>query len=78
MPVDSSSQEPDPGHIAGDVTTLELIWDRIAHTLDDTAVSDIEAQLADLRAAADSEDVVAATEAAPRLVETVSSLNPPA
>ncbi|HET6917934.1 MAG TPA: hypothetical protein VFI46_00550 [Jiangellaceae bacterium] len=76
--VDSSSNEPDPGHIAGDVTTLELIWDRIAHTLDDTAVSDIEAQLADLRAAADTEDVVAATQAAPRLVETVSSLNPSA
>jgi hypothetical protein len=76
--VDSSSDEPDPGHIAADVTTLELIWDRIAHTLDDTAVSDIESQLADLRAAADSEDVVAAAEAASRLVETVSSHNPPA
>jgi hypothetical protein len=76
--VDSSSDEPDPGHIAGDVTTLELIWDRIAHTLGDTAVSDIETQLADLRAAADSEDVAAATEAAPRLVETVSGINPPA
>ena len=74
--VDSSSDEPDPGHIAGDVTTLELIWDRIAHTLDDTAVSDIEAQLAELRAAADTEDLVAATQAAPRLVETVSSLHP--
>jgi hypothetical protein len=76
--VDSSSDEPDPGHIAGDVTTLELIWDRIAHTLDDTAVSDIESQLADLRAAADNEDVVAATQTAPPLVETTSSLNPPA
>jgi hypothetical protein len=76
--VDSSSKEPDPGHIAGDVTTLELIWDRIAHTLDDPAVSDIESQLADLRAAADTEDVVAATDAAPRLVETAASLNPPA
>ena len=76
--VDSSSDEPDPGHIAGDVTTLELIWDRIAHTLDDTAAGDIEAQLADLRAAADTEDVVAATEAAPGLVETVTGLDPPA
>jgi hypothetical protein len=74
--VDGSSKEPDPGHIAGDVTTLELIWDRIAHTLDDTAASDIEAQLADLRAAADTEDLVAATNAAPRLVDTVSSLHP--
>jgi hypothetical protein len=53
-----------------------LVWDRIAHTLDDTAVSDIETQLAELRAAADNEDLVAATQAAPRMVETVSSLNP--
>jgi hypothetical protein len=74
--VDSSSDEPDPGHIAGDVTTLELVWDRIAHTLEDTTVSDIEAQLADLRTAADTEDVVAAAEAAPQLVETVSRATP--
>jgi len=76
--VDSSSDEPDPGHIAGDVTTLELVWDRIAHTLDDATVSDIEAQLADLRIAADTEDTGVAADAAPRLVETVSGANPPA
>ncbi len=76
--VDSSSDEPDPGHIAGDVTTLELVWDRIAHTLDNTAVDAIEARLADLRTAADTEDTSAAADAAPQLVETVSGVDPPA
>lgn len=75
--VDSSSDEPDPGHIAGDVTTLELVWDRIAHTLDDTTRSEIETQLADLRTAADTENTTTAAEAAPRLVETIATINRP-
>jgi hypothetical protein len=74
--VDSSSDEPDPGHIAGDVTTLELVWDRIAHTLDDTTVNNIETQLAQLRTAADTEDTVAAAQAAPQLVDTITNTNP--
>jgi hypothetical protein len=74
--VDTASDEPDPGHVAGDVTSLEWIWDRIAHTLDDTDVADIEAQLEDLRTAADDEDMTAAAEAAPRLVDTITGLQP--
>jgi hypothetical protein len=75
--VDTASDEADAGHIAGDVTSLEWIWDRIAHTLDDTATGDIEAQLDDLRAAADDEDTATAAEAAPRLVESVAGLAAP-
>ena len=74
--VDTASDEPDPGHIAGDVTSLEWIWDRIAHTLDQTDVDDIEAQLDDLRTAVDEEDTTAATEAALRLIDTITGLEP--
>ena len=74
--VDSSSDEPDPGHIAGDTTTLELVWDRIAHTLDDSTVNDIETQLAQLRTAADTEDTVVAAQAAPQLVDIITNTNP--
>jgi hypothetical protein len=74
--VDTASEEPDPGHIAGDVTSMEWVWDRIAHTLADTDVSDIEAQLEELRTAADDEDTATAAEAAPRLVDAVAGLQP--
>ena len=76
LAVDSASDEADAGHIAGDVTSLEWVWDRIAHTLDQADVDDIETQLEDLRTAADDEDTAAAAEAAPRFVETVASLQP--
>jgi hypothetical protein len=74
--VDTASDEPDPGHIAGDVTSLEWIWDRIAPTLDEPGVNDIQAQFEELRTAADDEDTASAAEAAPRLVETVAGLQP--
>jgi hypothetical protein len=74
--VDTASDEPDPGHIAGDVTSLEWVWDRVAHMLDDADVADVEAQLADLRSAADDEDTAAAADAAPQLVETITGLQP--
>jgi hypothetical protein len=74
--VDTASDEPDPGNIAGDVTSLEWILARIAHTLDDTDVADIEAQLADLRTAADDEDMTATADAIPRLVDIITGLQP--
>ncbi len=76
LAVDTGSDEPDPGHVAGDVTTLEWIWDRVAHTLDASVVERIDAQLSDLRAAADDEDVSAAAEAVPALLETLAGLPP--
>jgi hypothetical protein len=72
--VDAAGDEPGP--VLGDVTTLEWIWDRFAHTLDSAAVSDIEAQLGDLRAAADDEDLEATAEAAAQLRDLLAALKP--
>ncbi|MEX2237997.1 MAG: hypothetical protein WEB00_10725 [Dehalococcoidia bacterium] len=70
--IDATGDEP--SHIAGDVTVLEWIWDRFAHTVDDAAAADIEAHLEELRTAADDEDVEAAAEAAAGLRETLAEL----
>lgn len=72
--VDASGDEPGP--VLGDVTTLEWIWNRISHTLDSSAVSDIETQLGDLRAAADDEDLKAAADATAQLRDTLAALKP--
>ncbi|HET6833075.1 MAG TPA: hypothetical protein VFH30_04345 [Acidimicrobiales bacterium] len=76
LAVDSASDEADAGQIAGDVSSLQWIWDRIAQTLDQADVDDVEAQLEALRTAADDEDTDAAAEAAPGFVETVAGLQP--
>jgi hypothetical protein len=72
--IDSDSLEADAGQVAGDVTSLEWIWDRIAHTIDDAAADDIGAQLDALRTAADDEDTTAAREAAPALVTAIDAV----
>ncbi len=72
--VDAAGDEPGP--VLSDVTILEWIWDRIVHTLDSSAVSDIEAQLGDLRAAADDEDLEAAADATARLRDLLAALKP--
>jgi hypothetical protein len=72
--VDATSDEPDAGLIAGDVTSLEWTWDRIAHTLEQADADEVQAQLEELRAAADDEDTAAAAEAAPHLVDTISRI----
>jgi hypothetical protein len=41
------------GEVRGDVSTLELVWDRIAHTFDPAQVSQITGRMQALRAAAD-------------------------
>jgi DNA-binding GntR family transcriptional regulator len=56
------------------VSSLEWIWDRIAHRLDQADVDAIGSQLEELRVAADAEDTDAAAEAAPRFVESVAGL----
>jgi hypothetical protein len=73
---DSGSEEPDGGHVAGDVTVLEWIWDRISHSFDDADAGDIESQLDDLGTAADEEDIDAAGELAGQLVDTLAGPNP--
>jgi hypothetical protein len=72
--VDANRLEAVPGFVAGDVATLEWVLPRFAPTLDEATRADIEAQLADLRVAADDEDVAAAAELAPRLVETIGAV----
>jgi hypothetical protein len=74
LALDSASDEADAGHIAGDVSSLEWVWDRIAHRFDQADVDAIGGQLEDLRAAADDEDTDAAAEAAPQFVESVAGL----
>ena len=74
--VDTGGNEPEPGNIAGDVTTLEWIWDRITHTVGDAEADEIERQLEVLRTAADDEDATAAGAAARRLFDVVVELEP--
>jgi hypothetical protein len=74
LALDSASDEADAGHIAGDVSSIEWVWDRISHRLDQADVELVAGQLEDLRAAADDEDTDAAAEAAPRFVESVAGL----
>jgi len=74
LAVDSASDEADPGQVAGDVSSLEWIWDRIAHRFDQPDADAIGSQLEELRAAADDEDTAAAAAAAPQFVESVAGL----
>jgi len=70
----TDSAAANPGHVAGDVVILEFIWQRIAHTVEASTAQAIDAQLSDLRAAADAEDLTAASEAATRLSEISAGL----
>lgn len=72
--VDGSSDEADSGQVAGDVTSLEWTWDRIANTFDEADAGEIEAQLKDLRTAADDEDTDAAATGAAQLLETLAGV----
>jgi hypothetical protein len=64
----------DTAAVKGDVTVLEWIWDRIAHTTNSSARNRIEARLRYLRAAAAAEELTAVGQAASRL-PTLSSLS---
>ena len=70
--VDAGRLEAVPGFVAADVTTLEWIYDRYAHTLDAGLAGDIDAALADLRAAADDEDNAAAADGAEHLLALIA------
>jgi hypothetical protein len=74
LALDGASDEADAGHIAGDVSSIEWIWDRIAHHMDQADADEVARQLEDLRAAADDEDTDAAAEAAPPFVDSVAGL----
>ena len=72
--VDSAAAQP--GHVAGDVTILEFIWQRVGYTVEAAPAQAIEVQLAALRAAADAEDLPAAAEAAAQLHTLLAALPP--
>ena len=65
----------EPGSVKSDVVTLELTRDRFVHTLDSAVAAVINALLADLRAAADNEDLKASVETAGKLLNIVTGLN---
>ncbi|MGH2619268.1 MAG: hypothetical protein ACRDHG_01685, partial [Anaerolineales bacterium] len=64
----------DPANVVGDVTTLEWIRDRFVHSLFAADAGRINALLAELRTAAEAEDLPAAAEAAVQLRDQVSGL----
>lgn len=66
----------DAGAVTGDATTLELIWQRVRHTVDPTKAARLDAQLRDLRAAADNKKVAAAARAIPALLGTLAAVRP--
>jgi hypothetical protein len=68
---DANRVEASPGFVAADVTTLEWVLPRVSPMLDDALRADLEAQLAELRVAADEEDLAAVAELAPQLVATI-------
>ncbi len=60
----TDSAANDAGAVAGDATVLQLIWDRVGHTVEASKAKSIATQLAALRAAADKKDLRAAPEQA--------------
>lgn len=64
----------DPGAVAGSVTILEWIRDRIGPELQPADAGRIEAELAELRSAADAEDLGRAARGAARLRQTAAAL----
>jgi hypothetical protein len=73
--VDANRLEAVPGFVAADVSTLEWVLPRFGHTLDEATLADLDAQLGELRTVADDEDVAAAAELAPGLLETISAVS---
>lgn len=62
--------------LAGDVATIEWVWDRIAHTLDTSTAGEIEERLTALRVAIDAGNLAAATAAAADLHTLVAQIEP--
>ncbi len=71
--VDAVSEDPGPT-VMGDVVSLELIRDRIAHTLGSSDAQQLDSQLRELRAAAETEEFSKASGAAERLLVLIERL----
>ena len=64
----------DPAGVLGDATALEWARDRFAHTLGASDLEELNDLLAELREAADDEDLEAAAEAAAQLLDLLAGL----
>ena len=62
-----------PGAVVGDVATLELIRDRVRHTLHPATATRLDTQLRDLGDAADNKDFAATAKATPALLATLAA-----
>ena len=71
--VDAVSEDPGPT-VIGDVVSLELIRDRIAHTLQSTDAQQLDNRLRELRAVAGTDAFSRAAEAAKRLLAVLERL----
>ncbi|MFD9499874.1 hypothetical protein [Streptomyces sp. NPDC060035] len=69
------STAADTGAVAGDVTSLELTWDRVEPDTEPSKAARINAQLRELRSAADHKDTAAAAESALRLSAALTGQN---
>ncbi|MGW8883152.1 hypothetical protein [Streptomyces sp. NPDC055749] len=67
------AQASDAGAVAGDVTSLELTWDRLEHTTQAADAARINAQLRDLRNVADHKDTAAAAQLARELTNSLTN-----
>ncbi|HEV3013174.1 MAG TPA: hypothetical protein VG499_07875 [Actinomycetota bacterium] len=75
LQVDAAAQ--DRGAVAGDVATLQVIWDRAGHSVAPAVAERVEAGLGSLRRAAGQEDLGAAATALPSLRDALSAVTPP-
>jgi hypothetical protein len=62
------------GAVAGDVVTLQLIWDRLRHTADPATAGPVDAQLRTLRGAADKRDPDGAARGVPALLVALAAI----
>jgi hypothetical protein len=67
----SDASEPSLAKVAGDVSTLEWIRDRIVHTFEPAELTRVDALLDELRAGASDEDLPAAQATAAELLDVV-------
>jgi hypothetical protein len=74
LQVDAAAR--DRGAVAGDVATLQALWDRAGHSADPAAAKRVEAELRALRRAADKRDLGAAAAAVGGLRAAIAAARP--
>jgi hypothetical protein len=74
--VELSGSLDDAAGVRGAVVTLEAIWARSGQMVETTAVAEIEASLADLRAAAEAQNQAEAAIAAASLHDLLAGIAP--